>query len=731
MDGAVCILDGVAGVEAQTEKVWQQAARYKIPKIIYINKLDRDGAAFGKTVREIASGLHTWPAVCQIPMFRSKGEGFYGVGDVINLQAFQWNDGGDGKQVECLSLESLEHSKPEFCGELKKARAALIELLSSYDDEMVQRYLESDEDHLKVSATDIVSSLRRCTLDSSSNIVAVFVGASLRNIGVQPLLNAVVDLLPSPKETPDPDISLGGSDGTLLKLLEGEMAVELQQPKTGKKQVVARRSSAPCAQNLEACALAFKVVNDPRQGALVYVRVYSGSIKRGSILFNTNLHLSERAPRLFKMLASDPVDIQDLSAGQIGVIPGLKHTRTGDTLVSYTGVNSQKGPPAPLDSLQLRPIDVPPAMFFSSVEPHSQGEEQPVKDALAMLVREDPSLQLSVEPDSGQTLLSGMGEFHLEIARDRLVNDLKAKAELGKIEIAYRESILTGSSPQVVEFDRQTVGRRGRAGCIATVSPFVDEKSFEDESWDEYSYTLMEDSNRINTSIEGHSEKSNLEPWSGHLPAHLSAPVIHSSLQMGALAALSRGVNHGFRLTYTRVSLTIDPRTDIFGSETTPAALRSAARIATQTALVKAAQAGGSALMESVMNVTITCDAASFGAVMNDISSARGGHVISLDEGDPSSTSLDLPLIDVSKVYAPPDSFTALITEGSQESADGSQGSGTRTIQATVPLEQMVGYLKHLNSITGGRGAFVMSPDRFERVVGQREKQLLKKLKGY
>lgn len=734
LDGAVCILDGVAGVEAQTEKVWHQSAGYQIPRIIYVNKLDRDGAAFGKTTREIASRLHAWPAICQIPMFRGKGVSFCGVGDVVHLQAYQWAEGGDGKTITISSPQELSASVPTFYEELNRARAALVELLAEHDEQMVAKYLECNEDHLAIPAVDLIASLRRCVIDPTSNVVPVFAGASFRNIGVQPLLDAIVHLLPSPNEAPDPEISLGNTDGTLSGLLEGKLESLQVQTKRNSKQSTAfgRRSSTALIQNLESCALAFKVVNDPRRGPLVYVRVYSGTINRGTMLFNTNLQLSERAPRLLRMYASDSSEILSLPAGQIGVILGLKHARTGDTLISYIGANPQTGPPTPLNSLQLRPIDVPPAVFFSSIESHNLGEEKAVKDALAILIREDPSLQLSVDEDSGQTHLSGMGDFHLEIARDRLINDLKAKANMGKIEIAYRESILKASPSETYLFEREAAGRSGKAGCVATVKPLFDEPAASAESFDEYTYSSMDDGNRIAIAIRGAENTNNdLEPWSGNLPNHLSAPVIHNALKSGVLGALGRGINHGFPLTNTHVSINIDPRTQIFGNETTSAALSSAARSATRAALVKAALEGGSALMELVMNVTISVDEASFGTVMNDISSARGGHIMSLDEGDASGSSENEPIIDVSRVYAPPDEFVVPLTESSQESADESMGSRQKTIVARVPLEQMVGYLKHLKSLSGGRGTFVMSADKFERVVGQREKELLKKIRGY
>lgn len=735
LDGAVCILDGVAGVEAQTEKVWYQAATYHIPKIIYVNKLDRDGAVFGETVKQIAARLHTWPAVCQVPWFEGGRGKFIGLGDAIGLRAFRWTEGRDGKEFQVISIDDLSSSEAEFGQEIKKARRALVELLSEHDENLVEKYLEVDEDHLAIAREDIMTSLRRCVLNQSSNIVPVFAGASFQNMGVQPLLDAVVQLLPSPNEAPDPEINLGGVEGTLLSLLSGKlMPAETEQ--TSKKSTAKfKRQSTALIQNLASCALAFKVVNDPRRGALVYVRVYSGSIQRQSMLFNTNLQVSERAPQLLKMYASDSVQIDAIPAGQIGVIPGLKHTRTGDTLISYTGANPKSGPPAPLNTLQLRPIEVPPAVFFSSVEPHSTSEEKAVKSALELLIREDPSLQISEDEESGQTLLSGMGEFHLEIARDRLVNDMKAKAAMGQIEIAYRESILEASSPDIYVFNREQGGKQGRASCIAHVEPLSDTTRVPPD--DEHAYSAYEDGNRITIALTPTAnDASDAEPWDGDLPPHLSIPLIHSALKNGALAALSRGINYAFPLHNTHVILTLDPQTHISGADTTPAALSSAARQATKAALKATASANGSALMELVMNVMVSVDEASLGAVVNDISASRGGHIMSLDDADVTSGPAlnaapdPLPRIDLGNVYAPPDPFGSGASR-THEQGIAVDGSRQRNITARVPLKEMVGYLKHLRSLTGGRGTFVMSADRFERVVGQREKVLLKELRGF
>ncbi|MCJ1280359.1 Ribosome-releasing factor 2, mitochondrial [Puttea exsequens] len=734
LDGAVCILDGVAGVEAQTEKVWYQAAKYSIPKILYVNKLDRDGASFAGTVRQIASRLHVWPAVCQVPWWKGGKGQFIGLGDAIGLRALRWPDSGDGKSFEVLTLDQISNSENKFAQEIRLARKALIELLSEHDDHIVEKYLEADEDHLKISGEDITASIRRCVLNPQSNIVPIFAGASFRNMGVQPLLDAIVNLLPEPSEAPDPKISIGSRELTLGGLMSGQSLSDETQARPHKFVAKPTKQSTALIRNLEACALAFKVVNDARRGALVYVRVYSGSITRQSLLYNTNLQISERAPQLLKMYASDAVQIDNIPAGQIGVIPGLRHTRTGDTLISYSGSNAKSGPPAPSNSLQLRPIEVPPAVFFSSVEPHSLGEEKAVRSALDILVREDPSLQVSEDEESGQTLLSGMGEFHLEIARDRLINDFKAKADLGKIEIAYREAILQPSQPDIYAFDREQGGKHDRAACIASVEP-LQENSTPSEL-DETFSSFHEDGNRITITIDSPpspSPEPGAEPWDGTIPPHLTRPIIYSALKNGALAALSRGINFAFPLHASHVHISLDPRKHLYGTDSTPAALSAAARLATKQALKSTALEHGSAIMELVMSVTVTTDEASLGAVVNDISASRGGHILSLDDAAQTSgptvnsTIKDLPHIDLSRVYVPPDPFGP---SNSHEQGVAVDSSRQRNVVARVPLKEMVGYLKHLRSLTGGRGTFVMSADGWERLVGQREKVLLKEIRG-
>ncbi|KAI9804466.1 MAG: hypothetical protein M1825_001365 [Sarcosagium campestre] len=778
LDGAVCILDGVAGVEAQTEKVWSQANSYRIPRLIYINKLDRDGAAFGSTVKEIATRLKTWPAVCHVPWWEGADRRFVGVGDAVELRGMKWAEGGDGKDVQAVDLESLKQKDRQFAEEIARARVALVELLSEHDDEMVNKFLEHNEDHLAIPAVDIIESLRRCVLSGEMAIVPVFAGASFKNMGVQPLLDAIVNLLPEHTEASDPEIRVDATQSHLSKLING---IEFPQGAADTNKQVSQASSKPKhvkpKGSLEGCALAFKVVNDPRRGVLVYVRVYSGVINRNAALFNTALQVTERAPRLLTMYASDASETSSIPAGQIGVIVGLKHARTGDTLVSYNGINPVHGPPHPYSALHLRPIDIPPPVFFTSLEPESLSAEKHLHESLTLLLREDPSLHVSIDPDSGQTLLSGMGELHLEIARERLVKDFKARAEMGPIEISYRECVINPAGPVHVIFDKDIAGKRVKAGCEASVSPYdalaISGDLINSSSPAESSSAATPNSNliRIQQSLSSSSSSSSSRDGSSSSnkthteQSSFLTPSQIAALHSGAQAALSRSPNHAYPVHSTRVDLTVDPARDIFGNDTTPAALSSAARLATQSALKLPAttqhihQSGGggggggdnTALMEPVMRVAISVDEASLGAVVHDLSSARAGQVISLDgEDDDPSTPLTLPSsttsslrsnttndtrqIDVSKVYAPPDPFGDSMIPSHPGNPNG-RGSGngisvtgslqSRTILARVPLKEMVGYLSKLRSLTAGRGSFVMSVDRFERMDAQRERGVL------
>lgn len=672
-------------------------------------------------MKEIGARLDVWPALCEIPWWNEEGK-LVGLGDVVGMKGMLWKQGGDGKEITAFATSDLEKQNPALAAELKKARVALVELLSEHDDEMVEKYLEADEDHLAITAHDIIASLRRCTLQFPQQVAPVFAGASFRNIGVQPLLDAVVDLLPSPIERPDPVMSINSAtpQTTLATFLSG--AASSKQTKA-----LSKDKASTAVQNISACALAFKVVADARRGVLVYVRVYSGSLDRNAAIWNTNLQLTERAQKLMRMYANDAVDIDSIQAGQIGVIPGLKHTRTGDTLISYAGANPKTGPPGDVRTMQLKPIEVPPPVFFVSVEPQSLSEERTVKESLESLLREDPSLHVSVDEESGQTHLAGMGELHLEIARDRLVQDLKAKARIGRIEIGYREAITTESGETTETYDREVSGKTSSAACTANVAPLEDSDVVDTEG--DHIFRLA-DNNILTVATPTLKEdgSSSNEEWPG-LPASLPIQSVLQSFQTGVSAALARGPTHTFPVHSTAIKIILNPQEHVFPN-TTPAALGSAARLAVQKALRASASLSPTAMMEPVMNVAIAVDEQSLGSVVHDISSARGGNVLSLDASEAESltpTNADGPSVDVKRIYTPPDPF-----HGSSGTEDvGTEASGgMRTVTARVPLKEMVGYLKHLRSLTGGRGTFTMAVDRFEKMGSQRMKEVVKEMRG-
>lgn len=697
LDGAVTILDGVAGVEAQTEKVWRQAERYNIPRIVFINKLDRIGARFGPTVKEIAAKLNGWPAVCQLPIYENDGKGgedvFRGLVDLVDQRVFMWPLGGDGQKIDLHDYAWLETNKPDIHAEALTARIALVELLSEYDEDLVEVFLELGDHHL-IQAADIKKSLRKATLKGDGRIIPVLCGASFRNVGVQPLLDAVIDFLPSPLDRPPVEVSYDrGKHRGFLEVTDDKV-----------------------------CALAFKVVNDPKRGAMVYVRVYSGTLTRAHQLYNTNLCEKERAQRLVRMYADEAVDIAEIPTGHIGVIIGLKHARTGDTLVSETPrAHKQKhhkhgknGPPIlSTESLQLRPIEIPPPVFFASIEPLSLSEQKPLEEALAMLLREDPSLHISVDEDSGQTLISGMGELHLEISRDRLVNDFKAKAEMGRILISYRETVPPGPASEYTRkvFDKEVAGKRIAAACAVSIEA-IDTISPEKANVDGNIVSVVFETSSTTDPENGQIAETRMPKW-------MDEAALQEALIGGAAAALGRGPALGFPVRNTHVQIKVDLAQDIFGQESTLAAFASAARLAT-AAVLREAAAGESILMEPVMDVVVTCDQKHIGQVVADISGARGGHVLELggldiEAGENSE-------INLSKVYAP----------GMKMSAAGTrdEGSRKRTVRARVPLKEMVGYLKHLRSFTAGRGTFVMALEGWEKMNGNRAKDVLQEVRG-
>jgi elongation factor G len=447
LDGCVVLLDGVAGAESQTETVWRQTNRYSIPRILFVNKMDRDGAGFHTALASARKRLGGWglPLPVQLPVFRLKtgefttrdnsGGSFWGLVDLVSWELLNWQSHSDGSVVN-----RTEISDSKLLLEAKEGRELLVEQLSDIDDEIVEMFMKCEGDHLKIPAKDIKASIRKSTISGSA--VPLLCGASFKNIGVQPLLDAIIDYLPSPLES-----------------IKSEATLE-----DGKKMLIDSKEN-----NL--CALVFKVTKDSTKGLLAYVRVYSGTLETRSTLkvcrHDTKVPSKVRVSKLYDIYADEFEEISKIEAGNIGVIVGMKDVKTGDTILNS----------ADKRYLLLQHIPIPEPVFVRSLEANSLSEEKKLDAALDTLVKEDPSLHVYNNEETGQKLLAGMGELHLEIAGERLSEFLKSKSILGPVDIAYREAIQNDSSlTKYLEFFRNFNGKELRCGIELSLTYIPDPK---------------------------------------------------------------------------------------------------------------------------------------------------------------------------------------------------------------------------------------------------------------
>jgi elongation factor G len=387
LDGGIVVLDGVAGVEPQSETVWHQADRYGVPRVCFINKMDRPGADLWYSVKTIEERLEARPVVLQIPIGRE--DGFEGVIDLITGKGLTYPDETGARQQE---IEVPAH----LADETARHRDLLLETLAETDDSIAMEYLEGKE----ISVQEIRRALRSATLHSQ--LVPVLCGSALRNKAIQPLLDAVVYYLPSPVDVPP---------------------IEGISPETGETEKRLVDEAGPFS------ALAFKIATDPYVGRLAYVRVYSGTLTAGSRVLNSTKERKERAGRLLRMHANHQEDIDAVYAGDIAAVIGLKQTFTGDTLCD---------PGAPII---LESIGFPEPVISVAIEPRTQVDQEKMKDALDRLAEEDPTFQVRVDKDTGQTLISGMGELHLEVLVDRMLREFRVSANVGQPQVSYRETI--------------------------------------------------------------------------------------------------------------------------------------------------------------------------------------------------------------------------------------------------------------------------------------------------
>jgi elongation factor G len=411
LDGAVAVFDGVAGVEPQSEQVWRQANKYNVPRICFVNKLDRTGADFFRCVEMIKDRLGSKPLVMQIPVGIESS--FKGVIDLVKMKAVLWKEEKLGAEFEYVEIPNELHEQA------KKYRKELMETAVEQDEKLMDDYLNGKE----ISQSDLIYCIRKGGLNF--DFVPVLTGSAFKNKGVQPLLDAVVDFLPSPKD-------IGSINGT----------------KPNSKDEIERKFD----DKESLSALAFKVATDPFVGTLTFIRIYSGTLKSGTGIYNTTKDKEERVGRMLLMHANNREDVKEVNTGDIVALAGLKYTMTGHTLSDED------------NQIVLEPMEFPDPVLEIAVEPKTNADQEKMGEALGRLAREDPSFKVSTDEETGQTIIKGMGELHLDIIVDRMKREFKVEANIGAPQVAYRETILGNA-----EFDYIHKKQSGGAGQFARV----------------------------------------------------------------------------------------------------------------------------------------------------------------------------------------------------------------------------------------------------------------------
>ncbi|KAK7997140.1 glycosyltransferase family 31 protein [Apiospora arundinis] len=677
LDGAVCVIDGVEGVEAHTERVWASAQEFKVPRIVLVNKLDREGASFKKSVQDIGMKLNGMPLVCQIPWWEN--DTVRGIVDVASRKVVSWSHGAKDDN----SPEELAKKIPPFTEEIERARDRLIEQLCDQDERLLDLWTEKGGE---LPIEEIKGAIRRVISNGEGSLIPVFAGSSLKNIGVKPLLDAVIDYLPSPQDRPELSVRVGADTQPMSKVI-----AETRHAKVPKKEQT----------QVEAVASVFKVVNDPKRGMLTWVRNYQGLLKKNTPLWNSNLQDFEKPLNIMQISAKNHMEIPHLTPGQIGALTGLKRARTGDTLMALTG---NKTPANKIGQVKVRPPDIPPAVAFLVLEPGSPTGLKHVEASLDNLSREDPSVRWSYNEKSDEFTLSGMGSLHLEIARDRLENHYKVEAHWGGIQVEYKECVTVPTEVQRAVIDKPIAGKPGTAACSAMVEP-LDANELEALTHSE----TERDGNIIRVLFPG-ADTSDLDPAE-----------IKPLLVNGAIAALAAGPRKGAPFNQCLVTITFDASTDYFGP--TPAGhYVGAAQRAVKSALTESfkKREENIGILEPVMSVTIICPESAAKAVQHDLHSARGGQVLEVRDIQDNTAIREGSRIELSDIYAPPDPY-----EFQTSLRETRQGSlRMLEIAAQVPLKEMLDYDNVLRSKTAGRHSLTMALDTFVRVTGAREKAL-------
>ncbi len=529
LDGGVVVFDAVAGVEPQSETVWRQADKYHVPRICFVNKMDRVGADLERTMQMMVDRLGANPVALQIPV--GVENDFSGVIDLIEM--CYWYFGGEkGEKPERREIPA------EYAEAAKAARDKLIEAIASVDDQVMISYVEGHE----INEHELKTAIRRACLAGTAT--PVLCGAALRNRGIQPLLDAIVDYLPSPVDIPP---------------------VKGVDPRTGEEIERHASDDEPLA------ALAFKIVADPYVGRLAYIRVYSGVLKSGDTVLNATKGERERIGRILRMHANQREEIEAVYAGGIGAAVGLKKTFTGDTLCD---------PNAPI---LLESISFPEPVISVAIEPKTKDDADKLADVLQKMSEEDPTFRWRFDEETGQTIISGMGELHLEVIVDRMFREYKVATTMGRPQVSYREAI-TGIAQAEGRFIRQTGGRGQYGVVVVQVEPLPRGSGFQFE----------------NKVVGGAVPKE-------FIPA----------VQQGAKEALESGILAGYPVVDVKVTLLDGSYHPVDSSEM---AFRNAAAIGVREACKKA----GLVLLEPIMRVEIRCPEEYFGAVVGDLNSRRG-----------------------------------------------------------------------------------------------------------
>ena len=547
LDGAVAVFDSVAGVEPQSETVWRQADKYSVPRICFVNKMDRTGANFYRTVDMIVSRLNATPLVIQLP-WGVEGD-FTGVIDLVIMKGLLWANDDKTAKGDVFDVVDIPADYAEQAAEW---HAKLIETLADIDDVIVEKYLEGEE----LTVADIKAAIRRAILTSSiqRTITAVLCGSAFKNKGVQPMLDAVVDYLPSP-------LDIGAVTGHSVK---DEAIEETREPEF----------DAPFS------ALAFKIQTDPHVGRLTYIRVYSGTLTSNQAVVNSTKDRKEKIGRLIQMHANSREDISLVRAGDICAVIGLKNTTTGDTL-------SDADKPVILESMSF-----PDPVISVAIEPKTKGDQEKLGTAIQRLAEEDPTFKVHTDEETGQTIIAGMGELHLDILVDRMRREFKVEANVGKPQVAYRETLRKSVERHDFTHKKQTGGTGQFAKIQIRVDPLTD--ADKPELGDMPTYIF-------DNKVTG-----------GRVPKEY-IPAVDAGIQ----EAMSHGILAGYPLVGVKVTLLDGSYHEVDSSEL-------AFKIAGSMGFKEAARKADPALMEPMMAVEVTTPEENMGDVIGDLNSRRG-----------------------------------------------------------------------------------------------------------